>query len=121
MAAIRPGVLVDWVEPGALDDAVFEIDPDRAEFGKAGNVCSQHTVVVAVSAFKVHGHGGIYCAPNSRYDLLDEANRNSFAVPVALRLCDQPSYWSRLPLRPRPESISRCQRPTRCTATTAPL
>src|SRR5262249_29952839 len=32
---------VHWIEPGALDDAVFEIDPDHAEFEKARDVFGQ--------------------------------------------------------------------------------
>jgi hypothetical protein len=95
MNSCNPACLpVDCIEPGALDDAVFEIDPDHAEFEKAGNVIGQHTVLVAVSAFKVHGHGGICCARDSRYDLLDEAKRNGFAVSVALRFCDSPATVS---------------------------
>jgi hypothetical protein len=54
-----------------------------------------------------------------RYDLRDEANRNGFAVSVALRLCDSPATG--LPLRPLPESISQSQHPTHCTATAARL
>src|SRR5262249_5646818 len=97
---------VDCIEAGALDDAVFEIDPDHAEFEKAGNVFGQHTVVVAVSAFKVHGHGGIYCARDSRYDLLDGANRNGFVVSVALRLRTTPAT-GRDPLSARAQNRFR--------------
>jgi hypothetical protein len=38
-------VLVDWIEPGALNDAVFEIDPDETEFKEAGHIFGQRTIV----------------------------------------------------------------------------
>jgi hypothetical protein len=40
-----PGVLVNWIEPGALNDAVFEIDPDETEFKEAGHIFGQRTIV----------------------------------------------------------------------------
>src|ERR1700760_3882033 len=51
-----PGVLVDWIEPGALNDAVFEIDPDNTEFKEAGHIFGQRTIVVAVVPFEVDGY-----------------------------------------------------------------
>jgi hypothetical protein len=50
------GMLVDWIEPGALNDAVFEIDPDDTEFKEAGHIFGQRTIVVAVAPFEVDGH-----------------------------------------------------------------
>jgi hypothetical protein len=47
-----PGVLVDWIEPGALNDAVFEIDPDDTEFKEAGHIFGQRTIVVAVAPLR---------------------------------------------------------------------
>ena len=41
-----PGLLVDWIEPGALNDAVFEIDPDDTGFKEAGHIFGQRTIVV---------------------------------------------------------------------------
>src|SRR5262249_31288051 len=82
---------VHWIEPGALDDAVFEIDPDHAEFEKARDVFGQRTIVVAVSAFEVDRHRRIDRAGDPRDDLLDEHDRDGFTVPVTLRLCDSPT------------------------------
>src|SRR5204862_2384058 len=86
-----PGVLVDCIEPGALDDAVFEIDPDDTEFKEAGHIFGQRTIVVAVAPFEVDGHRCIDRAYDPRNDLLDECDRNGFAVPVTLRLRDSPA------------------------------
>ena len=86
-----PGVLVDWIEPGALNDAVFEIDPDDAEFKEAGRIFGQRTIVVAVAPFEVDGHRCFDRAYDARNDLLDECDRNGFAVPVTLRLRDSPA------------------------------
>src|SRR5205807_1869541 len=80
-----PGLLVDWIEPGALNDAVCEIDPDDTEFKEAGHIFGQRTIVVAVAPFEVNGNRCIDRAYDARNDLLDECDRNGFAVPVTLR------------------------------------
>src|SRR5690242_18615025 len=86
-----PGVLVDWIEPGALDDAVFAFDSDDTEFKEAGHIFGQRTIVVAVAPFEVDGNRCVDSAYDARNDLLDECDRNGFAVPVTLRLRDSPA------------------------------
>src|SRR3954454_8459821 len=71
-----PGVLVDWIEPGALNDAVFEIDPDDTEFKEAGHIFGQRTIVSLSPPFEVDGHRCIDRAYDARNDLLDECDRN---------------------------------------------
>src|SRR5205823_7061799 len=65
-----PGVLVDWIEPGTLNDAVFEIDPDDTEFKEAGHIFDQRTIVVAVAPFQGDGPGFMPRAYAARNDLL---------------------------------------------------
>src|SRR5262249_49046283 len=69
----------------------FEINPDNSQIEHTGDVFSQRFIVIAISAFKVHGHRDIYRVCDSRNDLLDQTNRKGFAVLVALRLCDGPA------------------------------
>src|SRR5262249_18203371 len=82
---------VDRIEADTLHNAVFEVHPDHSQCEKTGYVFSQHGIVVAVSAFKVHGHRDLYRARDARHDLLAQSNRDGFGVPVALRLCNGPA------------------------------
>ena len=82
---------VDRIKADSFYNAVFEINPDNSQIENTGYVFSQRFIVIAVSAFKVYGHRAIYRVCDARNDLLDQTNRNGFAVPVALRLCDGPA------------------------------
>jgi hypothetical protein len=82
---------VDAIKPGAFDDPILEVDANDAQVDKTRNVVRNLAVVCAIAALEVHGDRGIDARRDAPDDLLDEFDRDCFAVLVALRRSDRPT------------------------------
>src|SRR5258705_10810983 len=82
---------INVVEPFPLDHAVLESGSDDSKIEKLGNVRAQLAIIVAISAFEVHGHRHVNCRRDPFDDLLGKRKWKVLAVLISLRTGDRPT------------------------------